>query len=150
MVSSARPISFGSGVLGTCNTISGTTLWESCCCSAYSCTFVESTNTSGRWLRLTATFIASLKRSTVAEIPQTTGTPGTPFAPLMSRWTIVFLAFLSAAVGLPMPRCASSSTRYRVKSGSSMVFWMVSQIVYARRSGRSSSNRAPAFVSTSS
>jgi hypothetical protein len=90
--------------------------------------------------------MALLKRSTVAEMPQTTGMPGTPRKPLISRCTMVPFSF--SPVGLPMPRCASSSTRYSVSSGSSMVLRIVSQMVWHAGQGGFRGTVAPAFAPT--
>ena len=76
--------------------------------------------------------IALVNRSTVAEIPSTMGTGGMPLWPLMSRRIVVERSFSSPFPLVLTPRCASSKTRYSVRSGSSIVFLIVSQRVTVR------------------
>ena len=72
-------------------------------------TLAESTTTFGRVARPVMSVIAALNRSTVAEMPQTTGMPETAPEPLINRLTMV--VFSPAPVAARIPRCASSSTR---------------------------------------
>ena len=96
----------------------------------------RSTVTGGsarRDLSASAAFIASLNRSIVAEMPHTIGIGGYPAWPLTSSPDDRRLV----ARGLRLkPRCASSRTRYSVRSSSSIVLAIVSQIVHPCRSGR--------------
>jgi hypothetical protein len=73
-----------------------------------SCTRVGSTTIGAYRVRPSACAIASSKRWTVAEIPHTTGTAGTPLAPLIRRLTVVCFSARSCVVLLRIPRCASS------------------------------------------
>ena len=92
-------------------------------------------------VRASALAIASLKRCTVAEIPQTIGTGGMSLAPLMSRCTMVAFSARSRWFGSFIPRWASSRMRCSVRCSSAMVLASVSHIVNARASGIGSRSR---------
>ena len=100
-----------------------------------SCTRSRSTITDGRGCRFlvaSASCIAVSKWAMVADMPHTIGMGGRALVPLTSRRTIV--GFSEVVLALK-PRCASSSTRYRVRSSASMVFASVSQMVQPCMSG---------------
>ena len=85
-----------------------------------------------RFLVASASCIADSKWAMVAEMPHTIGIGGRAFVPLTSRRTMVCLSDVALVL---KPRCASSSTRYRVRSSAAIVLASVSQIVQPCMSG---------------